>query len=231
VIRRLSRKRATSDEWDAALDHVFGLFVEVEPVGANAGVDGSAVEETFDHLEEGGSGGEGVSEVAVEECGSLEDVVDHHISYIFNAITSLSINASTQLFYPSPQNAIAIIVSFECLQACLECVPNGMISYNVDMSYLTQSLYDLDGIAGASQHGEETHLLGLPLINRQNCTALLNSVSALELQFLLLRVPADVDGVAYSVDESTAFKLFGEETERTHSVQSCLSLYIIHQIP
>ena len=66
MIRRLSRKRATSDEWDAALDHVFGLFVEVEPVGANASVDGGAVEETFDHLEETGSGSERVSELTVE---------------------------------------------------------------------------------------------------------------------------------------------------------------------
>jgi hypothetical protein len=40
----------TSDEWDAALDYVFSLFVEVEAVSPDAGVDCSAVKEAFDHL-------------------------------------------------------------------------------------------------------------------------------------------------------------------------------------
>jgi hypothetical protein len=42
----------TSDEGDGALDDALGFFVEIETIGADAGVHGGFVEETFHHFEE-----------------------------------------------------------------------------------------------------------------------------------------------------------------------------------
>jgi hypothetical protein len=67
VIRHLDKGNLTSDEWDAALDDVLSFFVKVEAVGANAGVDCCAIEETFDHFEEVGASSEGVANVGVEQ--------------------------------------------------------------------------------------------------------------------------------------------------------------------
>jgi hypothetical protein len=48
----LSRlERDTSDQRDAAFDYTFSLFVEVESVSTNTGVNSSLIEKGFDHME------------------------------------------------------------------------------------------------------------------------------------------------------------------------------------
>ena len=42
----------TSDKGDAAFDYTFSLFVEVESVSTNSGMDSSLIEKGFDHMEE-----------------------------------------------------------------------------------------------------------------------------------------------------------------------------------
>ena len=89
-IRRLGGRWGTSDEGDVAFDNILCLFVEVESIGADEGVDGGSVEEALDHLEEGGSAGEGVEEGAMQLHYVLADVVYHHI--LINIITYLHLN-------------------------------------------------------------------------------------------------------------------------------------------
>jgi hypothetical protein len=60
VSRRLNKRNYTSDKGDAALDYVLCLFIEVEAISADACVDGCAIEEALNHLQEGGAGCEGV---------------------------------------------------------------------------------------------------------------------------------------------------------------------------
>jgi hypothetical protein len=81
----------TSDQRDAAFDNVFGLLVEVEAIGADAGMNGGTVEEALDHSKEVCACSEGVAETGVECDRPLEDVVDHHISYNPVVITTMSI--------------------------------------------------------------------------------------------------------------------------------------------
>lgn len=92
-IRHLNRLRCTSNEGNVALDYIFGLLVEGESVSSDASVDCSAIEEAFDHFEEGGSGGKVVPEGKGKERTPSEDVGDHNkylIIYIINIPYNIS---------------------------------------------------------------------------------------------------------------------------------------------
>lgn len=73
----LANQPSTSNQWNAAFDHILSLLVKVEPIGPDAGVHGSPVKEALYHLEEGGSRGKLIPEWQCEEGRPLEDVVNH----------------------------------------------------------------------------------------------------------------------------------------------------------
>jgi hypothetical protein len=79
-IRHLGRINFTSDQGDAAFNYVFSLFIKVEAIIPDASVNCSAIEETFDHLKECSTIGEGISQGSVQQTVTLEQIVDHEIS-------------------------------------------------------------------------------------------------------------------------------------------------------